>query len=230
MADYNRDDLNAKWLGTWRDQDFALLNYPPRRWEAYAGVNDTTRLVIDFKEAVPAAVEVVTTMAIHAMTQMQEYVRDDLGCGYIVVAPTSRAGERNAGCETVAAALAKAFPFLVHLSQHLVRTTSVAQSHLGARHTVEDHVASIKYVGPPLVADLSSLYCARCAKPFRGESGFRWHLENIHNEEAGPPRSILLMDDVITRGTTGEACRQVLMTATGVPAVYGFYLAKTSGW
>ena len=230
MSTYNDADIKAKTLGTWHGGDFALLNYPPRWYERWAGVNDTTRLVLDFKEGMRDAIDLVSRMADGAVAKQVAHIRDTLGCGYVAVAPTSQAGERNVGCEMVAKTLAARYPFLRHLPGALVRTASLTPSHLGGAHSVDEHMASMQYAGPVLAPDLSSLHCVPCNRYFQGEVGFAWHLEHIHKQPPAAPRAFLLIDDVITHGRTGEACRRVLMAATRAPAVHGFYVAKTNGW
>lgn len=56
------------------------------------------------------------------------------------------------------------------------------------------------------------------------------HLDSIRY--AGPSldlrdRHILLFDDVLTSGDTSDACRDILITATGCKVVVGLFLART---
>lgn len=226
---YNLADIAAKRLETWHGDDFALLNYPPVWTQQWEGVNDTTRLVLNFKDGVPEAVKLVSDLAVAAVGREVAKFRDELDCGYVVAVPRSGAGVRNAGCEAVAEALASQFPFLRHIPGGLERTATLTPSHRGGAHTVEDHVASIRYAGGPLGPDLRALRCRPCAKIFRTEGGYAWHLANSHADESGR-KSIVIVDDVTTRGATAEACRRVLAAATGVPRVVGFFVGKTRGW
>ena len=222
-------DIEAKKLETWRGDDFALLNYPPRRYEQWNGVNDTTRLVLNFKENVPEAVKFVSDLSVAAMARQAAKFRDELDCGYVIAVPRSGAGVQNYGCEAVAKALASRYPYLRHMPGALERTAGITPSHMGGAHTVAEHAASISYRGGALGPDLRSLRCRECAKNFRTEIGFAWHLEHIHGA-AARTKSIIIVDDVTTHGSTGEACRQVLTAATGAPRVVGFFIGKTGGW
>lgn len=229
MSSYDERDVAAKTISCWCGEEFALLNYPAKWRQRFEGVNDTTRLVLDFKEADADAIKLIASMMTRAAGEHLGRLRDTYGCGYVVAAPRSHAGQPNIGCEAVARSLASHYPFLVHLPGALRRVTTLAPSHSGADHSVDDHVRSICYAGPSLTAELASRSCPYCGKAFRSEAGFAWHLDHTEKRRAGATKAFLLIDDVTTHGSTGEACRRVLKAATGAPRVIGFYVSRTNG-
>jgi hypothetical protein len=207
-----------------------VFNYPPKWTARWDGANDTTRLILDFKEAKPLAIATVVEFATRAFVANRKAF-EQRGVSHVVVAPTSIAGERNEGCEQLAASLASRFG-LAHLPGALVRTTPVPSSHLGGALSAEAHVASMAFSGPSLRRPVRTrLYCEVCRRAdFRTTNGLTWHLEHIHGlVEPTTDPAVLLVDDVITNGRTAEACRQVLATATGGQVV-GFFVGKTRGW
>ena len=196
-------------------------------------MNDTTRLILDFKENVTAAVDVVVHWATHAYRANDAEFRNR-GCRYVVSAPRSTAEIPNKGAERLAAALAAEFPYLQHLPNALVRTESVPASHRGDRPDTERHVETMVYRGPTLpTPDPYRFVCSECSKEFRGRPGLSWHYEHIHAMSAATESatarysSFLLIDDIITNGRTSAAARTVLHASTSVPNTVGFFVGRT---
>lgn len=81
---------------------------------------------------------------------------------------------------------------------------------------------------------IEGLYCHACRKQFGGTNGLNWHIANNRDHHravaalppAGDPPGVLLLDDVITRGATSTACRELLVEA-GAGTVTGFFVART---
>jgi len=188
--DYDLSQM--RWEG---DDNFFLFDYVPWR-TGYA--TRETRLILNFKNNNPRDVEQVKEIAIAAFSQAEIDLRD-LECRYIVAIPSSKAESTNAPCEAVCAALADYFDWLTYLPRALKRVITVQKSATAEkegrlRTTYEEHVNSIRYVGPSIVA---------------------------HNQ------SIIMVDDVLTRGATSQACRAVLACATGGKQVMGFFIGRT---
>lgn len=122
---YNLTDIEAMRLEEWRGDDFSVLTYPPKGTQQWEGVNDTTRLVLNFKEAAAPAMSLVSEIVVEAVGRHAARFREGVGTGYVMAAPRSGAGVRNYGCEAVAKALATTYPYLQHLPGALVRTTSL---------------------------------------------------------------------------------------------------------
>lgn len=127
--------------------------------------------------------------------------------------------------------------WLTHLDAALVRTTTVAKSAGAAtRPTLGGHVESITFSGPVATEghELTGRpFCPACQQRFRGVSGFQYRNNWAHGgrpvELAASSGTFLLVDDVLTHGTTSAACRHVIGSATRRPTV-GFFLGKTGGW
>lgn len=216
-------------LAEWRGDDFALFTYPSKWRERFQPRNDTTRLLLDFKEGDDEAIDLVATWMTRALAGQEARLRDTLGCRYIVSAPTSSSTRVNVGCERLCAELADSFDFLEHIEGGLVRTLDVEPSHLGGRHTVEDHIATIDYAGPAVAPGTTAdLYCAEHDKWFRKRSGYAWHFE--HNEHvAATAGAFILVDDIVTNVRTSEACRRVIQQATGAERVVCLFVGRTQG-
>lgn len=230
MGTYSTDDLQAMHLAQWRDDDFALFTYPPKWRERYEPPNDTTRLILDLKAADATAITTVATWMTAAMRPHLERIRDELRCRYLVAAPTSSPARMNAGCESLCDILAGTFGFLEHLPGALARTADIQPSHRGGNNSVEDHAATIAYVGRIPTGGADARYCAEHDKHFRTDSGFAWHLEhNAHERGASTSAAYILVDDVITNGRTSAACRRAIIEATGTPTVVGLFAGRTYG-
>jgi hypothetical protein len=233
MRTYDHDQLTAMYLAEWSEDDFAVFRYPPKWRQRYDVANDTTRLILDFKENVTEAVDVVTHWAIHAYRANDAEFRKR-HCRYVVTAPRSGAGVPNAGAERLATALVTEFPYLQHLPNALVRTESVPASHRGERPPTERHIETIAYRGPKLpTPDLSRYVCSECSKEFRGATGLGWHYEHTHSLPASTRSAtaqystFLLIDDIITNGRTSAAARTILHSSTSVPNTVGFFVGRT---
>ncbi len=105
--------------------------------------------------------EQVKKITIAAFSQAEDDLRD-WGCYYIVAIPPSNAETTNAPCEAVCAALADHFDWLTYLPGALKRVTTVPKSATAGkegrpRTTYEEHVNSIRYVGPSIVARNQSI-------------------------------------------------------------------------
>jgi predicted amidophosphoribosyltransferase len=193
---YDEKDIAGDRLFNWDGDDFYVLKYHPFRSSAF---NDTSRLILDFKENKDDAVKVVIQLLTEAVASLEVELRDKRASRYIVSIPSSVTGKTNTPCERVCAALAGRFAWLAHIPKALVRTKSVqksARAAAGGRPDYAAHLETITYKGPKLT--------------LRSET-------------------IVMFDDVITRGETSRACRDILKAATGSTRVTGIYLAKTGG-
>jgi hypothetical protein len=134
--------------------------------------------------------------------------------------------------------LASKLGWLEHLPHALRRTTAITPAHKAARRpTADEQKQTIRYAGPVLQAAaevVEGLYCHACRKQFSGSNGLNWHIANNRDHHrgvaalpaAGDPPGVLLLDDVITRGATSTACRELLLEA-GAGTVTGFFVART---
>jgi hypothetical protein len=238
VSEYSEDDLSGRYLGTFHADDFAVFSYPPKRYERFQGHNDTTDLVLDFKDENWDAVAEVSRWATRSINENLEAFRDRRGCRYIVAAPKHNARSRNVPVEELCARLAVTFRWLTHLDGALARTTDVPKSAGAAvRPTVDQHIATIDFTAPTPVAGHEvdgRPYCPVHRQRFRGQTGFDYHNKWAH---AGRPADVpgayegafLLVDDVITHGATSSACRRIIHNATGRDTV-GFFVGKTGGW
>ena len=158
--------------------------------------NETTRLILDFKNDYPYAVNKVKADMIEAFDQVATLLKERWQCRYIVAIHRAWAGTRNEPCEQVCEALASAFPWLTYLEGALERVTSVpksSRSEPGMRPDYAAHFNSIRFTRQIDV---------------RG-------------------RSIIILDDIITRGETSKACRDILLSATHCRSVSGLFVGKT---
>jgi phosphoribosylpyrophosphate synthetase len=228
---YSESELSDCLSDGWRGDDFAIFRYKRARF-----ANAATHLVLDFKDNKVAARTEVLSWCTGTVGALEDELRTTRAVAYVVALPRSGANAPNAPCEWVAAQLQSEFSWLTHLPGALVRTTSTAPSHKSAiRPTVAEHLQTISYAGPPLrpPAPINELYCAACQKQYHTPGGLAWHVTNnsYHAraaERAGgaEAKSVLMIDDVITRGATSQACRELLVAAGAKNAV-GFFVART---
>ena len=160
--------------------------------------NETTQLILNFKGRNPEAVNRIKEGMIEQVASMVPYLRDRLRCRYLVSLPSSSKGGLNRPCEDVCVALAAKFPWLTHLPGALERTTAVQKS-------------AYAYPGH--------------------RPGYQQHKDSIRYARVPVVRAshqtIIIVDDVITRGETSGACRDILMQATKCERVFGLFAAKT---
>ena len=117
--------------------------------------------------------------------------------GYLVAIPGHAAGGINAPCEYLCAALARAFP---HQLVHLKQAL--------------ERVVEVK----------------KSSKvPPRARPTYADHIRSIRyaGPQINPHERIIMVDDVLTRGETSRACRDILMKATGCTDVLGLFVGKT---
>jgi hypothetical protein len=235
MTVYDRDELGKVVLTDgWRGDDFAMFRYKPARW----GGNAATELVLDFKRNEPAARDEVLAWCLGTIRNLERDLRTSRQARYVVCIPRSAADTPNEPCEWLAAQLASELGWLEHLPYALRRTTAITPAHKAAqRPTAEEQKQTIRYAGPVLQAApkvIEGLYCHACRKQFGGTNGLNWHIANNRDHHravaavppAGDPPGVLLLDDVITRGATSTACRELLLEA-GAGTVTGFFVART---
>lgn len=119
--------------------------------------------------------------------------------GYLVALPSHTAGCANKPCEYLCAELARAYPQqLIHLPQALQRV-----------HSVEKSATAPSGQRPTYTDHITTIsYTSR---------------QRIH-----PRARIIMVDDVLTRGETSRACRDILKKATGCTDVLGFFVARTT--
>jgi hypothetical protein len=236
VSTYDRDELRTLLSTGWRDNDYALFRYKPARFQRN-GLNAATQLVLDFKKNEPAAREEVLAWCLGTIGNLEGELRQRHNVAQVMCAPRSAAYAPNEPCEWVAERLAVELTWLAHIPHALCRIESMAPAHKAAvRPTAEDHKRTMRYVGPPLTPTtvVEGLYCRACAKEFHTENGLAWHVANNRDHATaaakmgatGSAAGVLLLDDVITRGATSTACRELLVEA-GAASVVGFFLART---
>ncbi|HEU5375281.1 MAG TPA: hypothetical protein VFV38_07570 [Ktedonobacteraceae bacterium] len=118
--------------------------------------------------------------------------------GYLVTIPGHEAGSINRPCEYLCAEMAKAYP------RQLVHLRQALQ------RTITVAKSATAYYGQrPTYTD---------------------HFRSIRY--AGPQldsnERIIMVDDVLTRGETSRACRDILRKATGCTDVQGLFVARTT--
>ncbi len=235
MSAYDRDELRALLSTGWRDNDYAIFRYKPARFQRN-GFNAATQLVLDFTKNEPAARDEVLAWCIGTIRNLEDELRRR-NVGFVGSAPKGAANAPSEPCEWVAERLAAKLTWLAHIPHALLRVEPMVPAHKAAvRPTAEDYRATIRYGGPPISATtlVKGLYCNACGKQFHTEHGLAWHVANNRGHAKAAARmgslasvtGVLLLDDVITRGATSTACRQVLVEA-GAESVGGFVVART---
>lgn len=159
--------------------------------------NEATDLVIAFKENEEPALVIAEQLLLSAFERMESLLKDEHLARFIVSIPSSRAGGTNEPCERVCRTLARRFDWLTHIPKALVRVETVPKS-------------------------------ARAAPGQRPD--YSEHLRTIQYK--GPAlaladQSMIMLDDVLTRGETSRACRSILNTATSSKMVLGAFLGRT---
>lgn len=192
---FSKAEIFGDLLQAWDGDDYYVLRYWPK---SSAEANDTTRLILGFKEDRDEAYRIALQLVVDSVRRSESILGDELGCRKIVSIPSSMKGRINLPCERVCEALAKEFGWLQHLPAALVRNESVPKSAWaapGERPTTQDHLRTISYGGPKV------------------------SLKDM---------SVIMFDDIITRKATSSACRQILQASTSCQRVIGLFLGRTS--
>jgi predicted amidophosphoribosyltransferase len=166
-------------------------------WRRRGKVNDITFLLLDFKENKPAAVNEIQSVMLQAFAGWEGKFRRAFRCKYIVSVPSSSSEYANIPCEQICAALAEQFRWLTYLPEALKRIETVPKA-------------------------------ARAASGERPD--YTTHRRTIRY--TGPPlhiptETIIMVDDILTRGATSDACRDILQQATGCKRVIGLFIGRT---
>lgn len=128
-------------------RNFALLRYLPKR---SGDANESTYLLLDFKEGNPIALEKVRHLAIQAFRESESSL-SSYSYRYLVALPTHEKNQPNESCEFICSALAAEFPGVISLRGALRREVTVPKSATaspGERPDYWSHLSTIKYVGP----------------------------------------------------------------------------------
>jgi hypothetical protein len=117
--------------------------------------------------------------------------------GYLVVLPSHSAGSINMPCEYLCAELARAYPGQLVHLKQALRRTT----------TVERSATAPAGQRPTYIEHKNSIV--------------------YDGPKVSSGAKIIMVDDVLTRGETSNACRDILKRATGCKDVRGFFVAKT---
>lgn len=118
--------------------------------------------------------------------------------GYLVTIPGHEARSINRPCEYLCAELAKVYP------RQLVHLKQALQR---------------------------TITVAKSATAYYGQRpGYTDHIASIRyaGPRLDPNERIIIVDDVLTRGETSRACRDILRKATGCTDVLGLFVARTT--
>jgi predicted amidophosphoribosyltransferase len=168
---------------------------------SYAGgCGAAFRLVLDFKRNEDQAVKIAIDLFRPLIESLGKWLLEEekIQKAYLVSIPSSKQGQSNIPCERVCAALAKRYPWLEHLPNALVRTKSVQKSATAPRGQ----------------------------RPEYGDH--RKTIEYRGPRDIEPGATLIMVDDVLTRGSTSGACRDILNEALGCEQVLGLFLGRTS--
>ena len=239
VTTYDRAELKTLLSDGWRGDDYALFRYKPARFQRHDAYNAATRLVLDFKKNEAEALDEVLAWCVGTMTNLEDELKRTRNVRYVLALPRSAAGAANIPCEWIAGHLAATFDWLSYMPHALQRTESITPAHksVGARPDVSAHKATIRYTGDSFRTASSvveGLYCHACRKAFHTPGGLDWHVTNNREHarntaavaQSGGPPAVLMLDDVITRGATSQACRE-LLTEAGAARAIGFFVART---
>lgn len=159
--------------------------------------NSVTSLILRFKENDEAAVTTVIQMMTTEFERIEATLREERLCRYIVSIPSSTAKRSNVPCERVCRALAKKFDWLTHIADALVRIETVPKSAFAAFGKRPDYEEHVRTI--------------------------KYNADTLHlNKE-----SVIMLDDIKTRGETSRACREIITEATACKAVIGVFLGRT---
>jgi hypothetical protein len=159
--------------------------------------NEARQLVLDFKGDWTQAIELVTKIVVGIVGQNETTFRDDRCCRFVVAVPGHNAGGPGKAGTSVCTALAEKYDWLTFLPDGLQRLHAVTKSAWAHGDDRPDYSTHAESIG----------YAGPMLRP--------------------TPCGILLFDDVITKGNTSSACRDILKGATGVGRVTGLYLGRT---
>jgi hypothetical protein len=158
---------------------------------------ETTRLILDFKRDNPEAVQVAVSLLVSAIKGMEAEFRDKRLCRYVLAIPPSSAGRPRPSAERACFEIADTFNWLTYLRGALIRASSLQKS---------------------------------ATSPPEERPTYEDHIRTISYNGPRIPagdNNILMFDDILTKGTTSKACRDILKQATGCNLVTGLYLGRT---
>lgn len=141
-----RDSILREWSG----EDFFVLPYFTKR---SGQNNEVTNFILNFKRGGSVATPLASRIVAGTLAEIETTLRDTYNCKYVLAAPSSSQGLAKNSSESLCAALAQRFSWLAHLRGALERTTAVAKSAYaapGERPGYQEHLESIKYIGPKL--------------------------------------------------------------------------------
>ncbi len=148
--EYDEQAIRGSVLASWQGNNFFVLPYFSKR---SGRNNEVTNLILHFKNEGPKSVELVSRLMGDTVAGIEKRLRDELRCRYIVATPPSGKGTARSASELLCKSLADRFGCLKHLPGALERASAVKKSAYappGERPSYEDHLNSIRWVGPDL--------------------------------------------------------------------------------